>query len=143
MAFSSDGPPSAGTGEPRPYVSPWLAGFGLGLVLLAAFVLMGRGIGASGAYSSTVAWLVSLAARGYDSNGFLARYLPEGSHPLKAWLVFEIAGVIAGALLSAPLAGRLRVAIEKGPRISTLSRLTLAFAGGALMAFAAARAARA
>jgi uncharacterized membrane protein YedE/YeeE len=142
MALAShDGPSSTGveTREPRPYMSPWLAGLGLGLVLLAAFVLMGRGLGASGAYSSTVAWLVSLAAPGYaHSNGFLARYLPEGSHPLEAWLVFEVAGVIAGALLSALLAGRVTVAVERGPRISTVARLALAFAGGALMAFGAA-----
>ena len=31
-------------------------GIGLGLVLLAAFVLVGRGLGASGAFNSVVAW---------------------------------------------------------------------------------------
>ena len=33
----------------KPYSNPYLAGFGLGLVLLSAFVVMGRGLGASGA----------------------------------------------------------------------------------------------
>lgn len=127
------------TRQPRPYMNPYLAGFGLGLVLLSAFVLMGRGLGASGAFSSTVAWLVSLAAPGYaHSNEFLARYLPEDSHPLKAWLVFEVAGVFAGALLSGLLAGRVEMAVEKGPRIPVAIRLALAFVGGALMAFGAA-----
>jgi len=125
--------------EPRPYMNPYLAGFGLGLVLLSAFVLMGRGLGASGAFSSAVAWLVSLAAPGYaHSNEFLARYLPEDSHPLKAWLVFEVLGVLAGALLSGLLAGRVGAAVEKGPRVPVGTRLALAFAGGALMAFGAA-----
>ena len=36
------------------YSNPYLAGIGLGLVLLAAFVIMGRGLGASGAFSSLV-----------------------------------------------------------------------------------------
>ena len=44
------------------YMNPYLAGVGLGLVLLAAFVVMGRGLGASGAFSSTVAWLMDLVA---------------------------------------------------------------------------------
>ena len=30
---------------PKPYSNPYAAGFGLGLVLLAAFVIMGRGLG--------------------------------------------------------------------------------------------------
>jgi uncharacterized membrane protein YedE/YeeE len=125
--------------EPRPYMNPYLAGIGLGLVLLAAFVLMGRGLGASGAFNSTIAWLLSLVAPGYaHSNEFLARYLPEDVHPLKAWLVFEIAGVFAGALLSGLLARRVRWAVEKGPRVSVGTRLALAFAGGGLMAFGAA-----
>jgi uncharacterized membrane protein YedE/YeeE len=127
------------TREPRPFMNPYLAGVGLGLVLLAAFVLMGRGLGASGAFNSTIAWLVSLVAPGYaHSNEFLSRYLPEDVHPLEAWLVFEIAGVFAGALLSGLLAGRVRRTVEKGPRVSVQTRLALAFAGGGLMAFGAA-----
>ena len=125
--------------EPRPYMNPYGAGVGIGLVLLAAFVLMGRGLGASGAVSSTVAWLVSLAAPGYaQSNAFLARYLPEDTHPLRTWLVFEVAGVFAGALVSGIIAGRVARTVEKGPRVSSGIRLAFAFAGGALMAFGAA-----
>ncbi len=123
---------------PRPYMNPYLAGIGLGLVLLSAFVLMGRGLGATGAFNSTIAWLASLVAPAYaHSNEFLARYLPEDAHPLKAWLVFEVAGVFAGALLSALLARRVARTVEKGPRVSVRTRLVLAFAGGALMAFGA------
>jgi uncharacterized membrane protein YedE/YeeE len=125
--------------EPRPYTNPYLAGIGLGLVLLAAFVLMGRGLGASGAFNSTVAWLVSLAAPGYAaSNGFLARYLDVPGHPLKAWLVFEVLGVFAGAVLSGVLAHRMTRTVERGPRASVALRLGFAFLGGFLMAFGAA-----
>jgi uncharacterized membrane protein YedE/YeeE len=122
-----------------PYLNPYLAGIGLGLVLLAAFVIMGRGLGASGAFSSTVAWLTNLVAPAHaQANEYLGEYIGDGStHPLKAWLVFEVIGVAAGALLSGILAGRARLAVEKGPRVTTAIRLACAFAGGMLMAFGA------
>ena len=121
------------------YANPYLAGVGLGLVLLAAFVLVGRGLGASGAFSSTISWLTSLVAPGHaQANEYMRDYLGDGSsHPLKAWLVFEVVGVAAGALLSGLLAGRARFTIEKGPRVSTALRLLCAFLGGGLMAFGA------
>jgi uncharacterized membrane protein YedE/YeeE len=124
---------------PGSYANPYLAGVGLGLVLLAAFVIMGRGLGASGAFSSTVSWLTSLVAPAHaQANEYMSEYLGDGSsHPLKAWLVFEVVGVAAGALLSGILAGRARFAVEKGPRVSTAIRLACAFAGGMLMAFGA------
>jgi hypothetical protein len=123
----------------QPDAHPDLGGIGLGLVLLAAFVLVGRGLGASGAFSSTVAWLVSLVAPAYArSNEFLGGYLEDGTHPLKAWLVFEVGGVLVGALLSGLLARRVVLGIEKGPRVGVATRLALAFVGGALMAVGAA-----
>jgi uncharacterized membrane protein YedE/YeeE len=136
-------PPAVASHEhvhtPQPYSNPYLAGIGLGLVLLAAFVFMGRGLGASGAFNSSLAWLVSLIAPGYAaSNEFLARYLDVPGHPLKAWLVFEVLGVFTGAILSGVLAGRMSRTIEKGPRASVALRLGLAFLGGVLMAFGAA-----
>lgn len=122
----------------QPHMNPYLAGIGLGLVLLAAFVLVGRGLGASGAFNSTMAWLLSMVAPGYlRSNEFLSDYMTGGEHPLKSWLVFEVVGVFAGALLSGLLAGRAAGTVEKGPRISTAARLGFAFAGGSLMAFGA------
>ena len=122
-----------------PYLNPYLAGIGLGLVLLAAFVLVGRGLGASGAFSSTLSWAVNLVAPTHaQANEYMSEYLGDGStHPLKAWLVFEVVGVIAGALVSGLLAGRVHFGVEKGPRVSTAVRLACAFAGGMLMAVGA------
>lgn len=143
-AANAEAPPraDAATEErvtPEPYWNPYVAGVGLGLVLLAAFVVMGRGLGASGAFGSTMAWLTSLVAPSWArSNEFLSGYLGDGStHPLKAWLVFEVIGVFAGALLSGLLAHRVQRTIEKGPRVSVGARLGLAFLGGVLMAFGA------
>ena len=123
----------------RPYMNPYLAGMGLGLVLLAAFVIMGRGLGASGAFSSTMSWLVNAVAPGHaQANDYSHDYLGDGStRPVEVWLVFEVIGVATGALLSGLLAGRAHITVEKGPRASTAARLLCAFAGGMLMAFGA------
>jgi uncharacterized membrane protein YedE/YeeE len=120
-------------------MNPYVAGIGLGLVLLAAFVIMGRGLGASGAFSSVIAWAVNTVAPEHAKhNEYLAGYLGDGtSSPLKAWLVFEVIGAFAGAMFSGLLAGRAKVMTEKGPRVSVRTRLAMAFAGGALMAFGA------
>jgi uncharacterized protein len=122
-----------------PYSNPYLAGIGLGLVLLAAYVFMGRGLGASGALSSFVSWALGLVAPAQvKGNEFFAEYLEGGlGHPLKTWLVFEVLGVIAGGFLSGALAGRLARTVERGPRISVAGRLGFAFVGGALMGIGA------
>jgi len=119
----------------KPYSNPYVAGFGLGLVLLAAFVIMGRGLGASGAFSSTVAVIVdTVAPQHARANQFYSGYLGEGAgNPLMDWLVFEVIGIFAGGFLSAALAGRIRKMVERGPSISSGGRLFFAFVGGALM----------
>ena len=62
-----------------------------------------------------------------------------GTHPLKAWLVFEVLGVFAGALLSGLLAGRVRGhRSRRGRACRSACGSLLAFAGGALMAVGAA-----
>jgi uncharacterized membrane protein YedE/YeeE len=130
---------TAETAEPR-YMNPYLAGIGLGLFLLLAFVVMGRGLGASGAVTSALAWLLGLVAPAWVAgNEYLAPYLGDGTtHPLKAWLVFEVIGVFTGAFVSGLLAGRVATVVERGPRISIAGRLGLAFAGGGLMGVGAA-----
>jgi uncharacterized membrane protein YedE/YeeE len=123
--------------ERKPYADPYVAGTGLGLVLLAAFVVAGRGLGASGAFVSAATGTVGAVspARAAASPLF-ARYL-ESPGPWSEWLLFELAGVVVGGFLSAWLAGRLRAEVERGPRISSAQRLTFAVAGGSLMGFGA------
>ena len=122
---------------PRPYADPYVAGTALGLVLLAAFVFAGRGLGASGAFATSAAGVVAAASPGRAAaNPYFARYL-TGDGPWHEWLLFEIAGVVIGGFLSALIAGRVRAAIERGPRISRGSRLVAAFAGGSVMGIGA------
>ncbi len=129
----------AAVSTPQAYWNPYLAGFGLGLVLLAAFVIMGRGLGASGAFSTLVAAAVQAVAPEHaQHNEFYAEYLGSGAaSPLKDWLLFEVIGVFAGGFISGVLAGRVRRTVEKGRAISTSGRFCLAFAGGALMGIGA------
>lgn len=125
--------------QPKPYMNPYFAGIGLGFVLLLSFFVMGRGLGASGAFSSLVAASIQkVSPEHVKSNEFYLEYIGDGTKsPLKDWLVFEVIGVFAGGLLSGALARRIKKEVEKGPRISSFSRLTFAFIGGTLMGFGA------
>jgi uncharacterized membrane protein YedE/YeeE len=119
------------------YADPYLAGAALGVVLLAAFVIAGRGLGASGAFTTTAAGLTHAIApaRAADSTLF-ARHL-DSDGPWRDWLLFEVIGVILGGFVSALLAGRLRRTIDRGPGITNRRRLAYAFVGGSVMGLGA------
>jgi uncharacterized protein len=141
-AVTVEAPLVDGTDErrvPQPYMHPYFAGIGIGAALLAAFVVVGRGLGASGAFSSVVSVAVAEAAPAHAAgNGAYAPYLGDGTHsPFADWLVFEIIGVTIGGFLSAWLGGRFRFSTECGPRMATRQRLAFALAGGVLMGFGA------
>src|SRR3954447_7857314 len=115
------------------YADPYLAGVALGLVLLASFLIAGRGLGASGAFATAAATTVrSVAPEVASSNRFLATHLDAGGL-LHDWLVVEILGVVVGGWCSAALAGRLDVRVERGPHSAVSPRLWAAGAGGAVM----------
>lgn len=124
--------------EEKKYMNPYLAGIGLGITLLLAFVIVGRGLGASGAMMRVTAWLTSLFSAEHVNNSvYLAKYAGEGVNPFRNWLVFEVIGVAVGGLLSGILAGRLKFITEKGPQITNRMRWVFAFLGGGLMGFGA------
>ncbi len=104
---------------PQPYADPYFAGVGLGLVLLGAFVIVGRGLGASGAFASTASAVATVVAPAQAAKSpYFARYRADGVPPWRDWLVVELLGVAIGGGLSAWLAGRMRRTVERGPRIS-------------------------
>jgi uncharacterized protein len=122
----------------KPYMNPYLAGFLLGLVLLAAFFVTGRGLGASGAAKSVVITTVAGTAPEYaGSNPFYEEYFKEGPGPMKNWLVYLTLGVLAGAFFSGAMSGRTGFKIEKGPRIKPGWRLLFASVGGLLFGLGA------
>ncbi len=122
--------------QARQYMSPYLSGIGIGVVLLLAFLVMGRGLGATGAYSKVLATTVATVSPEHvaDRAPYLA-FLDheENGSPLKDWLVIEIAGVLIGGFMSALWARRFRIAIVRGQHTTDGRRLLLAFAGGILM----------
>ncbi|MBI5503047.1 MAG: YeeE/YedE family protein [Deltaproteobacteria bacterium] len=119
--------------------NPYLAGVALGLVLLASFLVMGNGLGASGAANRAAigaAYVVAPDAVGHDP--YFAKYVGPGKNVLDDWLVFEVLGVFLGGVVGAYSAGRLRRGILMGPRpVPAWGRLGLALAGGILMGVAA------
>lgn len=120
-----------------PYWNPYKAGFALGLVLLATFVLVGRGLGASGAFLRVTAEGVRTVAPAHAARNPVYRAAADSGDGLSGWLVVEIAGVIIGGALSARQAGRWRRVVERGPGTVKLARLGLAFGGGAIMGIGA------
>lgn len=122
---------------PRAYANPYLAGVGLGLVVLACFVVSGQGLGASGAFANVATGIVAgVAPRTAASNSYFASYLADGV-PWTAWMVIEVFGLIVGAGVSALLAGRFQREVIAGPALAPRSRLLFAFAGGAVMGLGA------
>lgn len=117
--------------------NPYLAGVALGLVLLASFLVMGRGLGASGAsHRIGVATLDLITPEHVSQVPHLASAKEHG-HPLDEWLVFEVLGVILGGAVGAATSGRLKAEVLRGPRIGTGARLAMALGGGVLMGMAA------
>ncbi len=121
--------------QTRPYLNPYLSGVGIGIILLLAFLLVGRGLGATGAYSSFVAVAADTIATEHANASLpYSAFLNTGNQSsLKDWLVIEIVGVFIGGLLSALWARRFQFKIEKGNIISKHTRLMYALSGGLLM----------
>jgi uncharacterized protein len=130
---------SARPATPAPYMNPYRAGVLLGLVLLAAIFVSGRGLGASGALKSGVIASVETVAPGHAASApFYAEYAEQhAGNPLKQWLVFEVLGVLLGGFLSGLVSGRLTWTTERGPRLGASSRIGFAILGGALFGIGA------
>lgn len=121
----------------KKYLNPYIGGILLGLVLIVANFVSGRGLGASGAIKSAViASVETVAPKHADNARFYQEY--DETHqnsPLKSWLVFEMLGVLVGGFLSGALAGRLKLKTEHIPTISKKRRLIFALMGGILFGY--------
>ena len=119
-------------------MNPYIAGTLLGLVLLLAMFISGRGLGASGGLKYCIVSLVGAVDRPHaEKSVYYSKYFEDGKKPLKNWLVLEIAGVVAGGFISGAVSGRLKLKIEKSPRISNTRRLVFAFLGGVFFVYGA------
>ncbi len=124
--------------EAKPFMNPYLAGFLLGLVLLASFVIVGRGLGASGAAKDVmVAGVMNAAPEYVQEKPFYEPYLAAEESPIRSWLVYLAIGVIVGGFVSGASSNRLGFKMERGPRINAPTRAIFALAGGLLFGLGA------
>jgi uncharacterized protein len=122
------------TSGPKPYSNPYLAGLLLGVVLLASFVILGAGLGASGGMARVGASLsMCVSAPHTLASEYFGKW---GEQPLDYYLVFMLAGSFIGALFSAVLASRARLQVERGAACPVKRRLAYALAGGVIVGFA-------
>jgi uncharacterized protein len=122
----------------RPFWNPYVAGVVLGLVLLASFLIMGFGLGSSGAVTRFAVGAAHLVApKSVEGNAYFSQYVGPGKNVLDDWLVFEVFGVLLGGALGAYSAGRMKLGVDKGPNVTTAKRFALAVFGGVLMGVAA------
>lgn len=121
----------------RKYINPYLGGVLLGIVLLAANFVAGRGLGASGAIKSAIVSVeTTIAPVSSEASGFVKEFRQSHTgNPMKTWLVFEMLGVLVGGFLSGAFAGRLKFKVEHSPKITSRRRLFFALAGGVLFGF--------
>ncbi len=122
------------TEQKKPYANPYLAGVLLGLVLLASFLVLGAGLGASGGISRVAAAIELAVAPEHTADSvYFGRW---GASPLHYYLVLMLVGIFFGGLVSAVAAGRAGFVVERGKAASSGARLILALIGGVLAGFA-------
>jgi uncharacterized protein len=130
-------PSKSGEKQPAPYWNPYVAGLLLGATLLASFLILGAGLGASAGPARVGAFLEQCALPAHvATSDYFGHWVEEGRSLLFYYLVFMFAGVFLGGLFSAILARRINVGVERGKAFGLLPRLMLALGGGLLVGFA-------
>ena len=120
--------------ETMPPINPYIAGIFLGLTLLASFLILGEGFGASGGLARISAFL---EGRLFPAHTLATEYFGAwGKTPLMNYPVFMLIGVFIGGLFSAILARRIKVGVERGKASPLRMRLIFAASGGILSGFA-------
>ncbi len=118
------------------YWSPYIAGGGIGLTLLATFYIAGWGLGASSAFSLLTGVGLNAVNPTYArSLSYFSQYLNIAS-PLMNWVLFELGGLFLGALAAAVFGGDFRFRFDRGRGMGVTKRLLSAVAGGILIGFA-------
>ncbi len=116
------------------YSNPYIAGILLGLTLLASFLVLGAGLGASGGLARMAAFWEGIILPVHTLSGeYFGNWGPQ---PLRYYLVYMLVGVFFGGLFSAILNQRAEIRVEKGSAASSRIRLIFALCGGILVGFA-------
>jgi hypothetical protein len=124
-----------GSPQPSGYWNPYLAGLLLGATLLASFLVLGAGLGASSGIARIGAYCEAILAPAHTAaSEYFGRW---GENPLTYYLVFMFVGVFLGGLFSAVLSRRVDLRVERGETFPRGRRLLLALVGGLLAGYAA------
>lgn len=118
----------------KAYMNPYFAGVILGITLLLSYLILGAGLGASSGIARVGAFIeLSLAPARTLASEYFGGW---GQQPLKYYLVFMLAGVFFGGLISALIANRCKIKLERGAKCPPRKRLLFALAGGIIAGFA-------
>lgn len=117
------------------YWSPYLTGVGLGLTLLAAFVIAGQGLGASRAFTVAAGSGMKTVLPVYTAAlSYLSPYLERS--PFADWTFVEVTGLLAGAFAGVLLSRGFKLRFDRGAQVTIGMRALTAFGGGAIIGFA-------
>lgn len=119
--------------------NPYLAGVALGLALLLSYVVVGHGLGASGAASILGAVALKSVVPGYVTakGSSFAHYFIDSPNALNNWLIFMAIGIFVGGMISSVLSGRNKMEVVRGAHTTNTRRLILALIGGMVMGIGA------
>jgi uncharacterized membrane protein YedE/YeeE len=114
--------------------SPYLAGAGIGLLQIPAFIFLGTALGASSSYVTVAASIAEVADPAITQIRYAANHLSGAKN---WWQVALVVGIALGALLSATLSGSRRKGVaavwSRVAPMGPAGRFAMAFAGGFVM----------
>lgn len=119
--------------NPDKYWNPYLAGVAMGLVLLAAYLFVGRGLGASGPALRFATVAAEAVVPGTVAAAPPLAHIAEEPSPLANYFVFLGLGTLLGGLVAAYTSGRMQAGVTRGPTAPLGLRLGLALGGGVLL----------
>ncbi len=115
--------------------SPYLAGVGLGLTLLASFFIAGQGLGASRAFTVVAGKGMEAVLPAYTATlSYLSKYLERP--PFQDWTVVLVTGVVIGALIGTFIGRGFKLQFDRGAGMTIGLRVLTALGGGIILGFA-------
>jgi hypothetical protein len=124
-------------GNPDKYWNSYLAGVAMGLVLLSAYLFVGKGLGASGPALRFVTVAAEAVAPGHVAATPPLAHLAEEPSPLANYFVFLGLGTLLGGFVAAYTSGRMKAGVSRGDTAPVGLRLALALGGGVLLGIGA------
>ncbi len=119
--------------DPDRYWNPYAAGVAMGLVLLAAYLLVGKGLGASGPALRIVTTGLRAVAPGHVAATPPLAHLAAEPSPLTNYFVFLLVGTLLGGVVASYTSGRMAAGVTRGPTAPVRLRLWFALGGGVLL----------